>query len=172
MTGQLQAHGHKLVPLVKSRTLPGHVHGRIEVDGKFLRRGEDRFWIKGVTYGSFGLNDQGEPFPPYAQLRDDFAAMRDAGINTVRLYSPPSDRIADAAADMGLLLLPDICWGPRKCELDDPERMKFIRSWVRGHSRRLAGHPGILLFSIGNEIPPLVVRWYGRQGGSVSRLHR
>src|SRR5579859_3727930 len=82
------------------------------VDGKFLTVGGERFWIKGVTYGSFSPNDEGEPFPPFAQVRDDFALMRESGINTVRLYTPPSDRIADAALEAGLFLIPDICWGP------------------------------------------------------------
>lgn len=87
--------------------------------------------------------------------------MRDAGINTVRIYSPPSDRIADAAAASGLYLVPDIAWGPRKCELDDPDRLRFIYQWVREHSRRLCDHPAMLMYGIGNEIPPLIVRWYG-----------
>jgi GT2 family glycosyltransferase len=89
--------------------------------------------------------------------------MAEAGINTVRLYAPPSDRIADAAAEAGLYLIPDLCWGPRKCELHDPDDLRAIFDWTRGHARRLAGHPSILMSSIGNEIPPLVVRWYGRR---------
>ncbi len=134
-----------------------------QVDGKFLAIAGQRFWARGVTYGSFRSNDHGEPFPPFAQLIDDFAQMRDSGVNTVRIYSPPSDRIADAAAKFGLHLVPDFCWGPRRCELDDPDRVRFIFDWTRQHSRRLAGHPAILLHCIGNEIPPLVVRWYGRE---------
>ena len=59
-------------------------------------------------------------------MRDDFAQMREAGVNTIRLYSPPPDWLADAAADMGLYLLPDICWGPRRCEIDDPERLRLL----------------------------------------------
>src|SRR5437868_5663860 len=117
------------------------------VEGKFLAIDGRRFWAKGVTYGSFRPNDEGEPFPPYAQLIDDFAQMRDAGINTVRLYAPPSDRIADAAADYGLRLVPDICWGFRKCELDDSARVRFIFDWTREHSRRLSGHPAMLMYS-------------------------
>src|SRR5882724_4138263 len=132
-------------------------------DGKFLRVGRSRFWIRGVTYGTFRPNDRGEPYPPYDALRADFYKMREAGINTVRLYTPPSDRIADAAAEAGLFLVPDICWGPRHCELDDEEGMKFMAEWTTGHARRLAGHPAILMYSLGNEIPPLVVRWYGRK---------
>src|SRR6266704_997597 len=52
-----------------------------QVEGKFLLVDGRRFWAKGVTYGSFRANDHGEPFPPFAQLLDDFAQMRDAGIN-------------------------------------------------------------------------------------------
>jgi glycosyltransferase involved in cell wall biosynthesis len=132
-------------------------------DGKFLRVGKSRFWIRGVTYGTFRPNDQGEPYPPLDVLRSDFQRMREVGINTVRLYTPPSDRIADAAAEAGLFLVPDICWGPRRCELEDAERMGFMREWIRGHARRLSGHPAILMYSLGNEIPPLVARWYGRK---------
>ena len=142
---------------------PPGVRARPTVDGKFLSVGGQRFWIKGVTYGSFGPNEEGEPFPPLAQLRDDFAFMRESGINTVRIYSPPSDRIADAAAEAGLYLIPDICWGPRECHFDDPERVKYMLDWTSEHSRRLADHPAILMYSIGNEIPPLIVRWHGRK---------
>lgn len=133
------------------------------VDGKFLRVGGERFWVKGVTYGTFRPNEQGEPYPPFDRLRDDFARMAEAGINTVRLYTPPSERIADAAAEAGLYLIPDVCWGPRKCELHAADDLRAIFDWTRGHTRRLAGHPAILLFSIGNEITPLLVRWYGRR---------
>jgi O-antigen biosynthesis protein len=136
---------------------------RPRVEGKFLSVGGERFWVKGVTYGTFLPNEQGEPFPAFDRLRDDFARMAEAGINTVRLYTPPSDRIADAAAAAGLFLVPDICWGPRKCELHEPADLRAIDEWTRGHARRLAEHPAILMFSVGNEIPPLLVRWYGRR---------
>ena len=135
----------------------------VRVDGKFLSVDGRRFPVKGVTYGSFARNEAGEPFPPFPQLRDDFMRMREAGINTVRIYSPPSDRIADAAHSAGLHLIPDICWGPRTCEWDYPEWRRKAIDGTREEARRLAGHPAILMFSIGNEIPPLIARWYGRR---------
>ena len=66
----------------------------VEIDGKFLRVKGERFWVKAVTYGTFKPNSAGEPFPEIEQVRADFAAMREARINTVRLYTPPSGRIA------------------------------------------------------------------------------
>lgn len=136
---------------------------RPRVDRKFLAVNGARFWIKAVTYGTFKENAQGEPFPPFEKVCDDFQKMRDAGVNSVRLYSAPPDRVADAAARLGLYLIPDIIWGPRRCELDDPARVHYIFNWVSDHARRLAQHPAILMFSIGNEIPPLVARWYGKE---------
>src|SRR6266404_2135303 len=124
-------------PLVKGTA-------RVQCEGKFLRVDGRRFWIKGVTYGTFGLNDEGEPYPPIAVVRRDFEQMRAAGINTVRVYTPPSDRLADAAAEAGLFLVPDICWGPRSCQLESADEARFMREWVRGHARRLATHPAIL----------------------------
>ena len=136
---------------------------RPKVDGRFLSVSGDRFWVKGVTYGTFRPNEDGEPFPSKARVRDDFERMCEVGINTVRLYTPPPDWLADAAASVGLYLIADICWGPRRCDFDDPERTQFLYDWTRGHSRRLAQHPAMLLFSIGNEIPPLIVRWYSQR---------
>jgi glycosyltransferase involved in cell wall biosynthesis len=123
-------------------------------------RGE-RFWIKGVTYGTFRPNEEGEPFPSKFQVRADFAKMREAGINAVRVYTPPPDWLADAALAEGLYLMPDMCWGPRRCDFDDPWRVKQLHDWIRQHTKRLAQHPAMLLYSIGNEVPPLIVRWYG-----------
>lgn len=131
-------------------------------DGKFLEVDGNRFWAKGVTYGTFSPNEDGEPFPRFDQVRDDFSRMRECGINTVRLYSPPSDRIADAAADAGLFLIPDISWGPRICLFQYPDVVRSLYADTRAQARRLAGHPAILMFSVGNEIPPLIVRWQGR----------
>lgn len=137
--------------------------GPPRVDGKFLRVNGERFWVKGVTYGTFGKNSEGEPYPEIWRVREDFAAMRDAGVNTVRLYTPPSDGLADAAADAGLMLIPDVCWGPRFCEIHRREDLGPIYEWTRAHARRLSRHPAVLMYSIGNEIPPLLVRWYGRR---------
>jgi O-antigen biosynthesis protein len=128
--------------------------------GRFLYVKGERFWIKGVTYGTFRPNEDGDPYPSKIQTRDDFARMREAGINTIRLYTPPPDWLADAAHAEGLFLMPDMCWGPRKCELDE-SRVKKLHLWLKQHTRRLANHPAMLLYSIGNEIPPLLARWYG-----------
>ena len=54
------------------------------VSGKFLFAGNTKLYIKGVTYGTFSPNEDGDEFHKPEQVRADFAAMARHGINTVR----------------------------------------------------------------------------------------
>src|SRR5262249_17236818 len=45
--------------------------------------------------------------------------------------------------------------------LDDRHLCREIRRQIREQVRGLGGHPATLLFALGNEIPPAVVRWHG-----------
>ena len=46
-----------------------HALQKVGVRPKAVNVGGQRLWIKGVTYGSFSPNEEGEPFLPLAQLR-------------------------------------------------------------------------------------------------------
>lgn len=133
------------------------------VEKKLLRVNGERFWIKGVSYGSFRENSAGERFPEPERVREDFSRMAECGINLVRLYDPPGEAIADAAWEAGLRLMVDVCWGLRGSELDSYKVRRKALASARRHVRRLAGHPAMFLYSLGNEIPALTVRWYGRK---------
>jgi GT2 family glycosyltransferase len=82
------------------------VNVRPSVRGKFIFVGEEKFYVRGVTYGTFRPNEQGEEFPAPKVVERDFAQMAE----------------------------------------------------VRGR----VGHPAILCYTIGNEIPSSIVRWHGR----------
>ena len=57
------------------------------VDGKFLHCGGERFWVKGVAYGTFAPTAEGGQFPSRERVADDFAMMARHGVNTVRTYT-------------------------------------------------------------------------------------
>jgi beta-galactosidase/beta-glucuronidase len=132
------------------------------VAGRFLLVDGQRFWVKGVTYGTFRPNARGEPYPDPVRVRMDFLAMRAAGVNTVRLYTPPPDWLADHRRRDGVVFLLPMFAGDRVAATTSTIRSAspICASGPREHSRRLADHPAMLLFSLGNEIPPLMVRWY------------
>src|ERR1700678_2099414 len=54
---------------------------RVRRDGKFFRLGADKFYVKGVTYGPFAPNGDGDPLPDPAQVRRDFGQIRELGAN-------------------------------------------------------------------------------------------
>lgn len=135
---------------------------RTAVDGKFLRVGAERFLIKGVTYGTFAPDADGYQFPALQQVAEDFSLMADLGINTVRTYTPPRLDLLDTAARHGLRVMVGLPWAQHVAFLDDRRLKRTIRREIAGRIRELGDHPAVLLFALGNEIPPGVVRWHGR----------
>ncbi|MFN8058174.1 MAG: glycosyltransferase [Vicinamibacterales bacterium] len=145
----------------------GDVQLRPRVDGKFLHVGGGRFLVKGVTYGTFAPDADGRQFPTPARVRQDFSMMAAAGLNTVRVYTPPTTELLDAAVEHGLRVMVGLPWAQHVAFLDGPRLAAQIRRDIALQVRQLAGHPGLLLFALGNEVPPSVVRWHG-----ASRVER
>lgn len=136
---------------------------RPRVGGKFLFAGEQKLWVRGVTYGTFRPQANGEDYPDDEQLEQDFAAMRANAINAVRCYTVPPRRLLDVAQRNGLRVMVGLPWEQHVAFLDDPGRADDIERRVRAGVRACAGHPAVLCFAIGNEIPASIVRWHGRR---------
>jgi O-antigen biosynthesis protein len=148
----------------------GAVHGepvqhreRPTVDGKFLRVDGVRFTVKGVTYGTFAPDENGYRYPELDTVSRDFAQMRATGINTVRIYIDAPPHVFDLAVSHGLKVIAGIYWEGRECIYDDADALAAAVRAVRQTARRLRDHPTLLMYCIGNEIPPSVVRWHGQQ---------
>jgi len=135
--------------------------GRPKVDGKFLAVGGSRFLIKGVAYGTFAPGPDGAQFPPAARIEQDFASMKAAGINTVRTYTPPSPALLDAAARHDLMVMAGLAWPQHVAFLDDRKLVRSIRRDAAATVGEIGAHSSALLFALGNEIPPGIVRWHG-----------
>src|SRR5215207_4743347 len=141
--------------------------GRPEVDGKFLRVDGERFYVRGVTYGTFAESKLGL-FPELKRVEEDFAAMAAVGINTVRTYTVPGQEILDLAEEAGLKVVMGVWW-------DDP---RYLDPTGRGSWQKMASearnavkkavesYAGLLFFfkqKTAYEIPGTVVRWHGRR---------
>ena len=135
----------------------------ITVHGKFLYQGDTKFWVKGVTYGTFCPDEEGTLFPVREVVEQDFTMMAAQGINSVRTYIPPPTWLLDIAHRNGLRVMVGLAWEQHVTFLDDRKLVKTIEGRVREGIEACAGHPAVLCFSIGNEIPPSIVRWHGRR---------
>jgi GT2 family glycosyltransferase len=138
-------------------------HGRPAARGKFLFAGHEKLYIRGVTYGTFAPSRDGELFPERGIVAADFAEMAANGFNAVRTYTVPPRWLLDAAADVGLRVMVGIAWEQHVDFLEDRHRVRSIEDRVRAAVASCAGHPAVLGYAVGNEIPSPIVRWLGRR---------
>jgi O-antigen biosynthesis protein len=136
---------------------------RPRVAGRFLYVGDEKLWVRGVTYGTFlpaAPHDDGyDPVTADA----DFAQIASSGINAIRVYTVPPRWLLDTALQHGLWVAVDLPWEEHITFLDQPGLPREIRERVEAGVRSCAGHPAVLAFSIGNEIPSRIVRWHGKE---------
>ena len=136
---------------------------RIVVRSKYLFEGERKFFIKGVTYGPFKPADFDAPiyFPGVERVREDFALMREAGVNVLRVYHSPPRWVLDEAVAQGLRFFITIPWPQHLQFLRDGKLRRQIIDTVRTTIAEHAGHSAILGYFVGNEVPTTMIRWLG-----------
>ena len=129
--------------------------------GKFFFRGDEKVYLRGVTYGPFAPGPEGHQFPDPALARRDFALMRELGANALRCFTVPPRSLLDLAHEHDLGVLIGLPWTEHVCFLDDPAVVAQARAAVAEGVAQCAGHPAVVAYLVGNEIPPDVVRWLG-----------
>jgi glycosyltransferase involved in cell wall biosynthesis len=139
----------------------GSTADRPRVQGKFIFAGREKLYVRGVTYGTFRPNGDEEEFPVRRVVDRDFALMADNGVNAVRTYTPPPIWLLDIAQRRGLRVIAGLPVERSVAFVDYRKCARSIEQMVRTEVRLRAGHPAILCYTIGNEIPASIVRWHG-----------
>ncbi|CAG0967366.1 Putative glycosyltransferase EpsH [Myxococcaceae bacterium] len=134
---------------------------RIRTRGMFLLRGEQKFFVRGVSYGPFRPNRMGEFLPEKDAVERDFALLRELGANTIRLYHVPAAGVRELAESFGLELLVGIPWAQHVRFLDTRDDRREVRRRVREAAISMRGATNLLALLVGNEISPQIIRWYG-----------
>ena len=133
----------------------------IRVHGKFFFAGDDKQFVKGVTYGPFAVGTHGAQFPERVIVEHDFALMDEAGVNTVRVFTVPPVWLLDLADTAGLKVLVGLPWTQHVAFLDSSAIKADIRAAIASGVRACCNHPAIFAYLVGNEIPPDMIRWHG-----------
>ncbi|MGH7820480.1 MAG: glycosyltransferase, partial [Candidatus Binatia bacterium] len=136
---------------------------RPQVGGKFFFRDDEKICLRGVTYGPFPKAGHGDRFPEWRRVVADFRAIRKLQANCIRTFTPPPRWLLDVAAENGLGVLAGMDWTSHTCFLESKAAVAAARRLVRDAAERLSGHSSLFACMIGNEIPPDVVRWFGRE---------
>ena len=99
---------------------------RPTVKGKFIMLGDEKIYLKGVTYGTFAPDEHGLQFPQAEVIERDFSLMAKQGINTVRTYTFPPEHLLDIALRHNLKVMAGLPWEQHITFLDSPKRINAI----------------------------------------------
>jgi GT2 family glycosyltransferase len=137
---------------------------RPRVSGKFLFVGDEKLYVRGVTYGAFRPDQDGNEFENQDTIERDFALMAANGLTCVRIpHTTPPRSLLDIAARHGLRVMVGLSAEQYIGFLIDKEGAPDIDEIIGAKVRSCAGHPALLCYAIGNEIPASIVRWLGRR---------
>ena len=118
---------------------------RPNVGGKFLFIGDEKFWVRGVTYGAFRPGPNGEEYYDHFVLERDFSLMAANGINAVRIpHTTPSRDVLDIAHKHGLRVMVGLSAEQYAGYLIDQKGAPDIEKVLREKARTCAGHPALL----------------------------
>src|SRR5438309_8436401 len=167
-----------ITPDITGASLPTGVPTlvRPRARGKFIFTGDEKFYVRGVSYGAFHPDASGREYHDLDVIERDFAQMAANGINTVRIpHTTPPRALLDAAQRHGLRVMVGLSAEQYLGFLIDRKKTVFeIEVLVRAKVRECAGHPALLCYALGNEIPALMARWLGRRAIEryLKRLYR
>src|SRR5437016_8717648 len=136
-------------------------NSRIRPLAKFLFEGDKKFFVKGVTYGPFKPDGQGDYLGRPEQVDVDLGLMREIGLNVVRVYHAPPRWFLDRCAAAGMRVLITLPWAKHIEFLRERSARNAIAKTVRAAVKGNAGHPAIFGYLVGNEITSTMVRWLG-----------
>jgi GT2 family glycosyltransferase len=145
---------------LEPRRAPVNVSEKVSLRGRFFFLDDEKFFLRGVTYGPFSPRN-GVPFPETARVEQDFALMADLGANCVRTFTPPPDWLLDIAAVYGLRAIIGIPWAQHISFLDSSRTQAEVRDTIVRTVKECRDYPAAFAYLIGNEIPPEIVRWHG-----------
>src|SRR5205809_2587877 len=134
---------------------------RIRPAAKFFLEGDKKFFVKGVTYGPFKPDAEGNYLGRPEQVDVDLALMRQAGLNVVRIYHAPPPWFLDRCINAGMRVLVTLPWEKHIEFLRERSIRKQIAEAVRTTVSKYTGHPAILGYLVGNEISSTMARWLG-----------
>ena len=127
------------------------------------------YYIKGICYHPV---PKGSDKRDFSSLSQDLALMKEAGINTIRVYEPIAEReVLDAIAEAGMKVV--IGFGYNQGGVYD-----ILSGTCMDYVQQFKDHPAILLWELGNEynyhpewFEDDITNWYQAMNEAASLIH-
>jgi hypothetical protein len=157
---------HLLISIITSAQVS--TNGRnIVVNGK-------NYIIRGVTYNPVPI---GSSVRSWASLTQDIALMKEAHINTVRIYTPVDDvSVLDAFSNAGIKLIIGIGYNSNG---NTAFPYDILSGSFITYINKYKTHPAILLWELGNEynyhpewFSGNVANWYTALNDAAAKVHQ
>ena len=120
------------------------VNHRVRARAKFFFEGDHKFFLKGVTYGTFAPDADGYYVGPPEKARLDLSMMREIGVNGVRVYHAPPKWFLDLAYEFGVRVMVTLWWGQNVDFLRSGKRRREIFEKVDSDVKSECGTPRTL----------------------------
>ncbi len=142
----------------------------VSISDRDLMLNNEAYIIKGVCYNPVSIGNDHRDF---SNLSEDLALMVEAGINTIRVYSPIDDiTVLDKIYDSGLKVI--IGFGYNQGGNFDILSGSFI-DYINAYKN----HEAILLWELGNEFnyhpewfSDNIENWYTALNNAAARIHK
>ncbi len=121
---------------------------RPHVRGKFIFLGNEKLYIRGVTYGPFRPDAEGGKYHDPQVVDRDFAQIAANGLNAIRTYTVPPRWFLDVAQRHGLHVMVGLPVERQAVFFDNRKQAESAEEWVRASVRACAGHPAVLCYTI------------------------
>ncbi len=143
-------------------TSNNEVPRRLEVSGKFFTIAGEHHLLRGCTYGSFEPDSFGKEYINEGMLHQDFAEMQKQGFNCLRIpHRIPSRMLLDIAQQYDLRVMISLGCEQYIGYLADTQKKFDIFGHMKREVDAVKAHPAIFCYSLGNEMQPSFVRWFG-----------
>ncbi len=142
---------------------------KVTISGRQLLVNEKQYIIKGICYKPVPKGKNTEDF---SSLGHDLKLMNEAGINTIRVYSPIPDRvILDRIHEAGIKIIISIGY-------NQEGKFDILSGSFINYIRKFKNHEAILLWELGNEFnyhPEWfngdIKNWYSALNNAAQLIH-